>query len=150
MKPTNNNENEQFDIKKVKVPRTKESTIMEVIAVLLLIAAWTVSLAKHQFSGADGQNRLVGIIALTVTCILLLVGSYFQQVFKNARELHNMRQVMISVRLCRILSIEFAVMTLGPAILSQLMNNNSVWMWICVIVSTITVLLANFLIYKAK
>ena len=149
MKPTNNIQ-EGFDIKKVKVPRTKEGTIMEVIAVLLLIAAWTISLAKHQFSGAEGQNWLVGIIALTFASIMLLAGSYFPRFIKNARELHNMRQVMISVRLCRILSIEFAVMTLGTAILGDLMNNNSVWMWICVIVITITVLLANYFIYKAK
>ena len=149
MKPTNNIQ-EEFDIKKVKVPRTKEGTIMEVIAVLLLIAAWTISLAKHQFSGAEGQNWLVGIIALTFACILLLAGCYLPQFFSNARRLHNMRQVMISVRLSRVLSIEFALMTLGGAISGDLMDNNSVWMWICVIVITITALSTSFLIYKAK
>lgn len=149
MKPTNNIQ-EGFDIKKVKVPRTKEGTIMEVIAVLLLIAAWTVSLAKHQFSGADGQNWLVGIIVLTVASILLLAGSYIPKFFNNARELHNMRQVMISVRLCRILAIEFAVTVLGTAISGELMNDHSVWLWICTIVIAITALLASFFIYKAK
>ena len=149
MKPTNNIQ-EGFDIKKVKVPRTKEGTIMEVITVLLLIAAWTVSLVKHQFSGAESQNWLVGIIALTFACIMLLAGSYFPRFIKNARELHNMRQVMISVRLCRILAIEFAVTVLGTAISGELMNDHSVWLWICTIVIAITALLASFFIYKAK
>ena len=150
MKPTNNHQ-EEFDIEKVKVPRTKEGTIMEVIAVLLLIAAWTVSLTKHQFSGDEGQSWLVGIIALSVASIVLLTVSYFPRFFNNARnELHNMRQVMISVRLSRVLVIEFALMVLGNAISGELMSNNSVWLWICVIVVIITALSAKFFIYKAK
>lgn len=147
MKPTNNNENEQFDIKKVKVPRTKESTIMEVIAVLLLIAAWTVSLAKHQFSGADGQNWLVCIIALTIASILLLAVCYRPKFFNYSRELRNMRQVMIMVRSSRVMAIEFALTVLGCPISGELMNNNSTWMWICVIAITITALI---FVYKAK
>ena len=55
-----------FDIKKVKVPRTTEGTMMEAIAGLVLIVTWVIALARHQFDGAMGKDWLMGIIAFPV------------------------------------------------------------------------------------
>lgn len=46
MKLENNNK-EEFDINQVKVDRTREGTIMEVLAILLLAVTWAIGLTKQ-------------------------------------------------------------------------------------------------------
>ena len=64
--------NEQFDIKKVKVNRTLEGTIFEVVALIILIATWAVAAATGQAEFSEVKGSLVALIVITI-----VVGSYF-------------------------------------------------------------------------
>ena len=140
-----------FDIKKVKVARTTEGTMMETIAGLLLIVTGVIALARRQFDGAMGKEWLMGIIVFSLAIILLLAACYRPKFFKNARKLHNMEQVLLTNRMSRVLAIEFALMVLCNAISGNLMNpHHPVWLWLPIIVILITALFFTILIYKAR
>ena len=72
-----NKKNEEFDIEQVKVGRTREGTIMEVLAFLLLAVTWAVGLTKHQSASATGEGLLGKCIVFSIIVVLLLVASYF-------------------------------------------------------------------------
>lgn len=139
-----------FDIKKVKVPRTTEGTMMEAIAGLVLIVTWVIALARHQFDGAMGKDWLMGIIAFSIAIIVLLAACYRPKFFNNARKLNNMEQVLLTIRMSRVLAIEFALTVLCNAITGNLMNPHPVWLWLPIIVILLTALFFTVLIYKAR
>ena len=76
MKLENQNK-EEFDINQVKVDRTREGTIMEVLAFLLLAVTWVIGLTKHQSASATGEGLLGKCIVFSIIVVLLLVASYF-------------------------------------------------------------------------
>ena len=136
---------EEFDIDQVKVGRTREGTIMEVLAVLLLAATWVIGLMKHQSASATGEGLLAKCIVFSIIVVLLLVASYFPKFFSNSHQLSNMRQVL--------LAIEFALTVLFMVISGGLMSPQYDCSWvfnIIIIVMLLTALLFTLLIYKAK
>jgi hypothetical protein len=144
---------EEFDIDQVKVDRTLEGTIMEALAVLLLAATWVIGLMKHQSASATGEGLLAKCIVFSIIVVLLLVASYFPKFFSNSHQLSNMRQVLLSVRMIRVLAIEFALTVLFMVISGGLMSPQYDCSWvfnIIIIVMLLTALLFTLLIYKAK
>ena len=145
-----NNQQEVFDIKNVKVHCTIEGTIFEVVAAILVITTWIIALARHQFDGAVGQQWLTGIIAFTLGAVALLVGSYFPRLSKNSHLLKNYNQVLIFVRTCRVLAIEFAVAMLCIAISNCSLMVQPIGPKIFIAVIIITALASSFLLHRAK
>lgn len=139
-----------FDIKKVKVPRTTEGTIMEAIAVLLLIITWVIALARHQFVGATGKDWLIGLAFISIAIIFLFVACYLPRIFNNAHRLRNMRQLLLTIRCSRVIAIEFALMVMSNALLGNVMDIHPEWIWLPLIIILITSLTFTLLIYKAK
>ena len=126
MKLTNKNQ-EEFNIKNVRIGRTRESFIMAAVTVVLLIVAWIIALARHQFSGPVLEEWQKVIIPLTLVALVLIVASYFPQYMNQRRKFTNMRQVMLSVRLSRVLAMEFALLTLVDEILRGKLLTDSVF-----------------------
>lgn len=148
-----NKNKEEFDIEQVKVGRTREGTIMEVLAFLLLAVTWAVGLTKHQSASATGEGLLGKCIVFSIIVVLLLVASYFPKFFSNSHQLSNMRQVLLTVRMIRVLAIEFALTVLFMVISGGLMSPQYDCSWvynIIMIVILLTALLFTILIYKAK
>ena len=145
-----NKQQEQFDINNVKVYRTIEGTIFEVVAAILVITTWIIALAKHQFNGTVGEQWLRGIIALTLGAVALLVGCYFPRLSKNSHLLKNYNQVLIFIRTCRILAIEFALAMLCNAISNCSLMIQPIGPKIFIAVIIITALASSFLMRKAK
>ena len=144
---------EEFDIDQVKVGRTREGTIMEVLAVLLLAATWVIGLMKHQSASTTGEGLLAKCIVFSIIVVLLLVASYFPRFFSNSHQLRNMRQVLLTARMIRVLAIEFALTVLFMVISGGLMSPQYDCSWvfnIIIIVMLLTALLFTLLIYKAK
>ena len=144
---------EEFDIDQVKVDRTREGTIMEVLAFLLLAATWVIGLMKHQSASATGEGLLAKCIVFSIIVVLLLVASYFPKFFSNSHQISNMRQVLLTVRMIRVLAIEFALTVLFMVISGGLMSPQYDCSWvfnIIIIVMLLTALLFTLLIYKAK
>ena len=150
MKMTNKQQ-EDFDINNVKVYRTIEGTIFEVVAAILVIATWIIALARHQFDSTFGEPWLTGIIALTLGVVALLVGCYFPRLSKNSYRFKNFTQVLISVRTCRILAIELALAMLCNAISNcSLMAAESIGPEILIAVILISAIASSILFRRAK
>ena len=141
---------EIFDIKKIKVGRTIEGTILEAITVMLLIGTWVIALTKHQFGGGMQNEWLQVAIIISIAAIALLVVAYFPRLMKNAHQLRNIRQVLISVRSFRVLAVEFALMILCNAISGGTMMRQPFWTSTAVAVIIITSLIFYLLIIRAK
>ena len=145
-----NKQQEDFDINNVKVHRTIEGTIFEVVAAILIITTWIIALAKHQFNGTVGEQWLRGIIALTLGAVVLLVGSYFPRLSKNSYLLKNYSQVLISIRTCRILAVEFALAMLCNAISNCSLMIQPIGTRLFIATIVITALASSFIISRAK
>ena len=152
MKLENKNK-EEFDINQVKVDRTREGTIMEVLSILLLAVTWAIGLTKQPSASATGGDLLAKCIVFSIIVVLLLVASYFPRFFSNSHQLRNMRQVLLTARMIRVLAIEFALTVLFMVISDCLMSPQYDFSWvfnIIIIVMLLTALLFTILIYKAK
>ena len=149
MKLTNKHQ-EEFDINNVKIPRTIESTIFEAVGAVLLIAAWVISLAKHQFSGTVGEQWQTGIIVLSIAVVALLACSYYPHAMKNSHRFTNYSQVLLSVRMCRILAIEIAVALLCNAISGATLTQHPIAPKIFLGVVIITAIACGIFIRRAK
>lgn len=149
-----NRENkEKFNIEQVKVGRTREGTTMEVLAILLLAVTWIIGLTKHQSASATGEGLLAKCIVFSIIVVALLVASYFPKFFSNSHELSNMRQVLLTVRMIRVLAIEFALTVLFMVISGGLMSPQYDCSWvfnIIIIGILLTAILFTILIYRAK
>lgn len=141
---------EIFDIKKLKVGRTIEGTILEAITVMLLIGTWVIALIKHQFGGGMQNEWLQVAIIISIAAIALLVVAYFPRYMKNAHQLRNIRQVLISIRLFRVMAVEFALMILCNAVSGGTMLGQPFWTSTAVAVIIITCLIFFLLIIRAK
>ena len=149
-----NRENkEKFNIEQVKVGRTREGTIMEVLAILLLAVTWIIGLTKHQSASATGEGLLPKCIVFSIIVVVLLVASYFPKFFSNSHELSNMRQVLLTVRMIRVLAIEFALTVLFMVISGGLISPQYDCSWvfnIIIVVILLTAILFTILIHRAK
>lgn len=149
-----NQENkEKFNIEQVKVGRTREGTTMEVLAILLLAVTWIIGLTKHQSASATGEGLLAKCIVFSIIVVVLLVASYFPKFFSNSHELSNMRQVLLTVRMIRVLAIEFALTVLFMVISGGLISPQYDCSWvfnIIIVVILLTAILFTILIYRAK
>ena len=106
--------NEQFDIKKVKVYRTLEGTIFEVAALIILLSAWITSIIAQRLNTTDDW---IGMGVFSIVIIVCLVCAYSPSHINLFNiPLRNIRQVELSIRMVRILSVGLALMSLAIAI----------------------------------
>ena len=66
---------EKFNIKTVKVLRTKEGTIFEAVTVMVLIVSWVMALFFHSLSSNDD---VFSMVVLTVVSLLFLWRCYYK------------------------------------------------------------------------
>lgn len=87
----------------LELPRTLESTIIEAITIIVLIALTVVGFTTH-FQNISGRN-LAGVTLITTW---LLSSAYTPRPSFFWGEMHNLWQVRCSARLHRILALMFA------------------------------------------
>ena len=105
-------EQNNFDIKKVKVHRTTEATVFEVVFVLMAIIVWGLIIwMVHQapdivpthFDASGKPNAYGSPAGVTIPCVLLTIG------------IRNIRQVELAIRLLRVTGITFLLIPLALA-----------------------------------
>ena len=106
--------NEQFDIKKVKVYRTLEGTIFEAAALIILLSAWIVSIIGQRLDTTDDWIGMGVFSIVIIVCLLCAYSPSHINLFNIP--LRNIRQVELSIRMVRILSVGLALMSLAIAI----------------------------------
>ena len=94
---------DDIDTDKLRLPRTPETTVLEVTTAAILIAAAVAAIVTH-FEGLNGR----GLAGFTILPTWLLVRAYAPRPSFLWGEMHNLEQVYISARLMRILAIMIA------------------------------------------
>ena len=107
-------EQEKFDLKKVKVCRTPEGTIFETTTLVILLIAWIVSIATQKLATTDDWIGMGVFSIVIIVCLLCAYSPSHINLFNIP--LRNIRQVELSIRMVRILSVGLALMSLTVAI----------------------------------
>ena len=139
--------NEQFDIKKVKVNRTLEGTIFEIITAIILIVTYAVAIAKNYFDFDNFQGKHMATIVISILSIALLVMAYYPRNISIGGKAENIRQVEISIRTIRIYTVKFALFCLLMVTISP---DNPIIHTAFGIAIVATALISTFFLNKAK
>ena len=136
-----------FDLKSVKVHRTLEGTIFELVTAIILIVTYAVAIAKNYFDFDNFQGKHMATVVLSVLSILLLVMAYSPKNISIGGKAENIRQVEISIRTIRIFAVKFALFCLLMVALSP---DNPIIHTAFGIAIVATALISTFFFNKAK
>ena len=143
-------ENKEFDLKSVKVHRTLEGTIFEIITAVILIVTYAVAIAKNYFDFDNFDNfqgKHMTTIILSAISIALLVMAYYPKDISIGGKAENIRQVEISIRTIRIFAVKFALFCLLMVAISP---DNPIIHTAFGIAIVATALISTFFLNKAK
>ena len=103
----------EISLSQMKVARSLEGNIYEIVTFALLIAAWGVAAYNHQFAGKGILDEpLAELILCSIFAIGALVLAYFPKWMGNALFFSNTQQANLDVKRHRILAVEIAVLAL--------------------------------------
>ena len=136
-----------FDLKSVKVHRTLEGTIFEIITAIILIVTYAVAIAKNYFDFDNFQGKHMATIVISVFSIALLVMAYYPRNISIGGKAENIRQVEISIRTVRIFAVKFALFCLLMVAISP---DNPIIHTAFGIAIVATALISTFFLNRAK
>lgn len=100
-----------FDLKKIKVHHTLESTLIEVFCTLALLTAWV--LMYRRFQGTEFLVRnIIRTGVLTFAVVLLLVSAYLPRYLNWCFPLVSIGMVRIACKIVRYMAVAVALATL--------------------------------------
>lgn len=140
-------ENKELDLKSIKVYRTLEGTIFELITAIILIVTYAVAIAKNYFDFDNFQGKHMATIVISVFSIALLVMAYYPRNISIGGKAENIRQVEISIRTIRIYAVKFALFCLLMVTISP---DNPIIHTAFGIAIVATALISTFFFNKAK
>ncbi len=160
-------EQKNFDIKNVKVHRTTEGTIFEVVFIIVAIVVWGLIIwMVHQapdivpthFDGSGKPNAYGSPAGITIPCIILtivaiglMVTAYYPRLINTPMKITNIRQVELSIRMTRVMGITLLLMTLSIAYIMLGMSSPSVVPVLVVLgIIFLEIIIFSILIHKAK
>ena len=134
---------QKFNLKDVKVLRTKEGTIFEVVTIGVLIASIAMGTAWHHFMIRD----------LFIMPLLILVPLFVaykpSHINMMGMRLKNIKQVSLAVRMSRIIALVLALLCLSIAVVGHDHSMTKTLSFGIVIVLGLVGLLFVYLIKKA-
>ena len=160
-------EQNNFDIKKVKVHRTTEATVLEAVFIVVAIVAWGLiiwmihrapDIIPTHFDGSGKPNAYGSPAGIAIPCIILTTGAivimvlaYFPRHINMPFKITNIRQVELALRQLRIAGIIFLFVPLAVAYMMLGMSTPSPMPMLVVIgLLLLEILVFTILIYKAK
>ncbi len=160
-------EQNNFDIKKVKVHRTTEATIFEAVFVLIAFIVWGLiiwmvhrapDIVPTHFDASGKPNAYGSPVGVTIPCALLTIGAivcmvcaYFPRHINMPFKISNIRQVEIAIRQLRIMGITLLLVPLAVAYMMLGMSSPSAIPILAVIALIfLDIILFTILIYRAK
>ena len=137
----------EFNIQEVKVHRTLEGTIFEIITAIILIVTYAVAIAKNYFDFDIFQGKHLATIVLSVISIVLLAVAYSPKNINIGGEPKNIRQVEISIRTVRVIAVELALFCLLMVAISP---DNPIIHTAFGVTLVVTALISTIFIHKSK
>lgn len=103
----------EISLSQMKISRSLEGNIYEIVTIVLLIGAWGAAAYYHQFAGKGIMDQpLAELILCSIFAIGALVLAYFPKWMGNALFFSNTQQVYLDVKRHRILAVEIAILAL--------------------------------------
>ena len=160
-------EQNNFDIKKIKVHRTTEATVFEIVFVLIALIVWGLiiwmvhrapDIVPTHFDASGKPNAYGSPVGITIPCALLTIGAivcmvcaYFPRHINMPFEIKNIRQVEQAIRLIRVTSVTFLLIPLAVAYTMLGMSSPSVIPILASIgLILVETVLFSIIIYKSK
>lgn len=160
-------EQNNFDIKKVKVHRTTEGTVLEAVFVVVAIIVWGLIIwMVHQapdivpthFDASGNPNAYGSPARVTIPCIIITIGAlicmvvaYFPRHINMPVKITNIRQVELAIASIRVAGITTLLLALTIAYMMLGMSSPSPYPVIAVIILYILeIIIFSILIRKAK
>ena len=160
-------EQNNFDIKKVKVYRTTEATLFEAVFVLIAFIVWGLiiwmvhrapDIVPTHFDASGKPNAYGSPVGITIPCALLTIGAivcmvcaYFPRHINMPFKISNIRQVELAIRQLRIMGITLLLVPLAVAYMMLGMSSPSAIPILAVIALIfLEIILFTILIYRAK
>ena len=160
-------EQNNFDIKKIKVHRTTEATIFEIVFVLMALIVWGLiiwmvhrapDIVPTHFDASGEPNAYGSPVGITIPCALLTIGAivcmvcaYFPRHINMPFKIRNIRQVELSIRLLRVIGVTLLLTPLAVAYTLLGMSSPSVVPILAVIgLILVETILFTIIIYKSK
>ena len=157
----------QFDIKDIKVHRTLEGTVFEIVFAIIAVIVWGViiwlvhrapDIVPTHFDASGKPNAYgtsagatIPCIILTIVAISMMVIAYFPRHINMPFEITNIRQVTLVIRQLRIVGITSLFLPLALAYMMLGMKTPSATPLLLVIGLIFLVFIVfTILIYKAK
>jgi hypothetical protein len=158
---------ERFDIKDVKLHRTTESTLFEIVFAIVMMVVWGLiiwmicrapDIVPTHFDGSGRPNAygspigiLVPCIIITVAAIICMVIAYYPHYINMPFKITNTRQVELAIRSVRVAAITLLLLSLAIVYTLLGMESPSVIPVLVVIVLLLLeIIVFSILAYKAK
>ena len=138
-----------YDPRNISVTRTIEATAFETAAVLLLIGGWCAAAIKHQLTDKGILDIPVAdLIMCSAFSIGFLILAYFPTWLNSATTFKSDKQVLGSIRRCRISAVVIALFGLIlPFILPELDEKTLDYLYVAVL---IVISICNFFFISDK
>ena len=160
-------EQNNFDIKKIKVHRTTEATVFEIVFVVMTLIIWGLiiwlvhrapDIVPTHFDASGEPNAYGSPVGITIPCALLTIGAivcmvcaYFPRHINMPFKIRNIRQVELSIRLLRVTGVTFLLTPLAVAYTMLDMSSPSVIPILATIgLILVETILFTIIIYKSK
>lgn len=160
-------EQNNFDIKKIKVYRTTEATVFEVAFAIVAIIVWGViiwlvhrapDIVPTHFDASGNPNAYgtpagttIPCVILTIAAIVMMVLAYFPRHINMPFKITNIRQVELTIRQLRIAGITFLFLPLAVAYMMLGMKTPSATPLLVVVgLILLEFIVTSILIYRAK
>ena len=160
-------EQNNYDIKKIKVHRTTEATVFEIVFVLTALIVWGLiiwmvhrapDIVPTHFDASGKPTAYGSPVGITIPCALLTIGAivcmvcaYFPRHINMPFEIKNIRQVEQAIRLIRVTGVTFLLTPLAVAYTMLGMSSPSVIPILAAIgLILVETVLFSIIIYKSK
>ena len=160
-------EQNNFDIKKIKVHRTTEGTVFEVVFAIVAIVVWGIIIwLVHQapdivpthFDASGKPNAYGSPIGITIPCIIVTIVAigcmavaYFPRFINLPVSITNIRQVELTIRSVRVAAIILLLLCLAIVYTMLGMSSPTAFPILAVIALLFVEIIGfTILIYKAK
>ena len=133
-----------------EVSHTREGIIFEALTGLIIVGAWILAFASNRFWIIDNffsflHSALMFVLSILTVTVLWIV---YLPSFKSKIRKHNVEQIVLEVRMCRVLAVEFALFVLASAL--PLEGYSIVCIFIIGAALLLTIAIFRYLIYQAR
>ena len=133
-----------------EVSHTREGIIFEALTGLIIVGAWILAFASDRFWIIDNFFSFLHLALMFVLSILTITFLWIVYLpsFKSKIRKHNVEQVVLEVRMCRVLAVEFALFVLASAL--PLGDYSIVCIFIIGVALLLTIAIFRYLIYQVR